>query len=122
MLFCRFGERWRRFGAGSARAGSGYRVGMLSADDFDHVAFGPPSRRQQGYDANEVDRFLVVLRAAIAARDPGSGSASSTATPTAADLRRVRFSTTAWGTGYNQLEVDDVLAHAARILTLPAHE
>lgn len=112
---------------------------MLSADDFDHVAFGPPSRRQQGYDANEVDRFLVVLRAAIAARDPGPGSPSSTgdftpagsrakrsagrgATLTAADLRRVRFSTTAWGTGYNQLEVDDILAHAASILTLPAHE
>ena len=117
---------------------------MLSADDFDHVAFGPPSRRQQGYDANEVDRFLVVLRAAIAARDPGPGSAGSVgpsstgdftpagsrgkcsagrgATLTAADLRRVRFSTTAWGTGYNQLEVDDILAHAASILTLPAHE
>ena len=114
MLFCRFGERWRRFGAGSARGGTGYRVGMLSADDFDHVAFGPPSRRQQGYDANEVDRFLVVLRAAIAA---GPDAALRPA-----DLRRVRFSTTAWGTGYNQLEVDDLLAHAASILTLPAHE
>lgn len=67
MSFRRFGERRR--GAApvrpeAARGGTGYRVGMLSADDFDHVAFGPPSRRQQGYGANEVDRFLVVLRAA----------------------------------------------------------
>ena len=93
-------------------ASSGYRVGMISADDFDQIQFGPPSRRQQGYDANDVDRFLVALRAAIAA---GPDSAL-----TPADLRRVRFATTAWGTGYNQLEVDDFLAAAAR--ALKSHE
>ena len=93
---------------------TGYRVGMLSADDFDQIEFGPPSRRQQGYDTNDVDRFLVVLRAAIAA---GPDAALRPA-----DVRRVRFATTAWGTGYNQLEVDDFLANAASTLALATHE
>jgi DivIVA domain-containing protein len=83
---------------------------MLTAADFDLVDFGPPSRRQQGYDAAEVDRFLELVRAAIGGAE----------TLTAADLKRVRFAATPWGTGYNQLEVDDFLAEAARTLTAHA--
>lgn len=79
---------------------------MLTAADVDLVSFGPPTRRQQGYDAVEVDRFLQLVRAAI----------DGAATVTAADLKRVRFASTPWGTGYNQLEVDDFLAEAARSL------
>lgn len=85
---------------------------MLTAADFDLIEFGPPSRRQQGYDAAEVDRFLELVRAAIE-RKPG-------ATLTVADLKRVRFAATPWGTGYNQLEVDDFLAEATRALSLNA--
>ena len=86
---------------------------MLRSTDIAHQHFSTVTLRE-GYDINQVDEYLGLIRAALEARERGFSTALA-----ATDVVNIRFATTRFRQGYNQDEVDNFLD--AVVATLREH-
>ena len=88
---------------------------MLTSVEVEQVQF-TTVRLRMGYDMREVDLFLDAVIETLRGFEHGRAARPSRSDHTERDVAAVRFSTTRFGEGYDQEEVDQLLQRVATTL------